>query len=76
MAWLVSEQGVEARSGHGSVTFSVRERRQPTRAMPVNEVRLSPEALAKDAVAARWAATSVPARNKTRQTLDDGQGLL
>jgi len=32
MAWLVSEQGVEARSGHGSVTFSVRERRQPTRA--------------------------------------------
>jgi len=30
MAWLVSEQGVEARSGHGSAEGG--ERRQPTRA--------------------------------------------
>jgi len=44
MAWLVSEQGVEARSGHGPATVLGGERRQPTRAMPVNKVRLSPEA--------------------------------
>ena len=54
MAWLVSEQGVEARSGHGSPAIQ-----GLVRATPADP----------SAVAARWAATSVPARNKTRQPL-------
>jgi len=52
MIWFDFEQGVEARSGHGSPP-------QAERATPADPSE----------VAARWAATSVPARNKPKQTI-------
>jgi hypothetical protein len=52
MAWFDSEQGVEARSGHGS----------PAKLGLVRATPADPSE-----VAARWAATSVPAKNKPRQ---------